>query len=129
MSFTYLLLVSLLLAVTAANAAIPDQLEAPARTPIAGERLEPAKPPVTPASPPLTPTRGELLYENHCTACHESVVHIRQDRRANSLRKVEYWVTRWASELKLQWGAGEVNDVVQYLNRRFYKFASPPASK
>ena len=74
---------------------------------------------------PVTGSRGQLLYENHCQACHTSVVHVRESRRARSLEDLEYWVTRWAGELKLHWRADEINDVVDYLNRRYYKIEAP----
>jgi len=39
--------------------------------------------------------RGRLLYENHCRACHESNVHIRQTQAAKSLKAVRTEVVRW----------------------------------
>jgi mono/diheme cytochrome c family protein len=74
---------------------------------------------------PVTGSRGQLLYENHCQGCHTSVVHVRESRRARSLKDLEYWVTRWSGELKLQWRADEISDVVDYLNRHYYKFEAP----
>lgn len=38
---------------------------------------EPRQERVTPPVPP----RGQMLYENHCMSCHESVVHIRGNHR------------------------------------------------
>ena len=69
--------------------------------------------------------RGRLLYENHCLACHESQVYIREKRRTRSVEEIHRWVVRWSSELQLGWDAGEVNDVADYLNFRFYKFGLP----
>jgi hypothetical protein len=69
--------------------------------------------------------RGRMLYENHCTSCHESVVHIRDDRQATSLGEVYWQTTRWALERKLDWRYEEVNDVTRYLNKRFYQFEAP----
>ena len=66
--------------------------------------------------------RGQLLYDNHCTSCHASVVHIRQDRRAKSLGEVYWQTTRWTIAQNLEWHYEEVRDVAQYLNTRFYKF-------
>ena len=66
--------------------------------------------------------RGRLLYENHCTTCHESVVHIRSDRKARSLGEVIWQVSRWATELRLDWRYDEVSDVLDYLNTNFYRF-------
>lgn len=68
------------------------------------------------------PERGRLLYENHCTVCHTSVVHIRDDRKSTSREEIRNWVLRWQKELGLQWTSGEVDDVIEYLNDRYYQF-------
>jgi len=68
--------------------------------------------------------RGQLLYENHCTVCHTSVVHIREQRKADSREEVRTWVSRWQTELGLHWTSTEIDDVVEYLNDRYYKLES-----
>ena len=68
--------------------------------------------------------RGRLLYENHCTVCHTSVVHVRERRKATSREEIQTWIQRWRKELGLQWGTVEVDDVTEYLNGRYYQFAS-----
>lgn len=65
--------------------------------------------------------RGKLLYENHCKVCHTSVVHVREDRKATSREEIRTWVQRWNKELGLQWGSVDVDDVIEYLNERYYK--------
>lgn len=75
-------------------------------------------------TPAVARSRGELLYENHCTSCHASRVHVRDNRHATSASEVESWVRRWAGELRLGWGDDDVNDVTSYLIRRYYKFSS-----
>lgn len=78
-------------------------------------------------------SRGQMLYENNCTTCHESIVHIRKNHRAKSTADLRRWVRRWAGELKLNWSDEEVNDVVEFLARRFYKYGgeaeNPPTPK
>ena len=66
--------------------------------------------------------RGQILYENHCRTCHESIVHIRDNRRAKTIDDIRYWVMRWSGELKLQWKTEDVDAVVNYLNLQYYKF-------
>ena len=78
------------------------------------------EPPPKPVKLPA-PARGQLLYENHCVMCHESVAHVRPDRRARSLAEIRAWVMYWSDYLKLRWGKEEVEDVVNELDRRFYK--------
>jgi hypothetical protein len=73
---------------------------------------------------PPVPSRGQLLYENHCMACHESVVHIRTRQQARSLSALRAQVLRWTAYMQLRWGKEEVEDVVAHLNSQYYKFES-----
>jgi cytochrome c5 len=68
--------------------------------------------------------RGRLLYENHCTVCHTSVVHVREQRQAASREDIQSWIRRWQKELDLQWGTVEVDDVTEFLNDRYYRLNS-----
>ncbi|HYA37023.1 MAG TPA: hypothetical protein VEI74_01950 [Candidatus Methylomirabilis sp.] len=99
---------------------------APEQRPVPEVQL-PIPRPATPSA--QTVSRGQLLYENHCIACHESVVHVRHDRRAQSYKALQEWVVRWSNQQQLGWGAGEIADVVDYLNRRYYKFPSAPGGQ
>jgi cytochrome c5 len=65
--------------------------------------------------------RGRLLYQNHCTVCHTSVVHVRERRKAASREDIQSWIRRWQKELDLKWGSTEVDDVTEFLNNRFYR--------
>ena len=76
----------------------------------------------TPTPPSIPRSRGQLLYENHCTKCHESQVHIRANRKSKSISDVQAWVNKWQSEEKLDWGKSEITDVTRYLVDRFYQF-------
>lgn len=77
-----------------------------------------------------TVERGQLLYEHHCRGCHESVVHVREDQKVNSLDDLRCQVVRWASAAKLPWGVREIDDVVFYLGSTFYEIVEmPPGEK
>ncbi len=93
------------------------------------EEIEPQPKLESKPAVPAISSRGQLLYENHCQVCHTSVVHVRETRRVRSLRDLEYWVTRWSGELEFPWSADEINDVVDYLNRRYYKIEITPVSR
>ena len=67
-------------------------------------------------------TRGQMLYENHCTSCHESTVYIRTKRKATNYKEVGNWVNQFADWLNLGWGDVEKQEVMQYLNERYYKY-------
>jgi len=71
------------------------------------------------------PDRGQLLYDNHCLECHVTEVHFREKRQVQSLADLRAETIRWMDELKLEWTAEEVSDVVEYLNLKYYQF--PPA--
>jgi len=66
--------------------------------------------------------RGQLLYENHCGKCQESLVHIRENHKAKSFADVQSWVIKWQAHEKLGWKNDEILDVTRYLANRFYKF-------
>lgn len=66
--------------------------------------------------------RGKALYENHCIKCHESTLHLREDRRAKTVEDVRSQVVRWSQELGLGWGYQDIEDVRQYLSSTFYNF-------
>ena len=92
----------------------------PAEETVAPSLNEPRPKPVTPPVPP----RGQLLYENHCMSCHESVVHIRTRQETKSLPELQAKVLHWAAYLRLNWGKQEVDDVVRHLNNAYYTFES-----
>jgi mono/diheme cytochrome c family protein len=106
-------------AVQATNSPPPTADDNPA-TPAAPQADQDAKP-----LQPVTGSRGQLLYEDHCQGCHTSIVHVREDHRAQSWVELKGWVTHWSKELKLTWKAGEIGDVVDYLNQTYYKFEVP----
>ncbi len=81
---------------------------------------EPGQNPVTPPVPP----RGQLLYENHCTSCHESVIRIRTRQNTKSLSELQAQVLRWAEYLKLSWDKEDIKEVITHLNDQYYKFES-----
>ncbi len=87
--------------------------------------LKPTEPPQA-AAPPLgnktVPLRGELLYNNHCLVCHESIVHIREKRHAENLATLRSAVHRWSKELELKWSPHDIEDVMLYLNLRYYHY-------
>ncbi len=64
--------------------------------------------------------RGAALYRNHCTACHESQVHIRERPKVRSLAELRGQVARWAGEIDKGWGNEEIDDVYHYLNDTYY---------
>lgn len=68
--------------------------------------------------------RGKLLYQNHCTSCHESTIHIRAKKLVESPKDLLYQVNRWQNNLGLGWGEQDINDVSTHLNHSYYRFNS-----
>src|SRR5512139_4334267 len=82
-----------------------QEMETPSRN---ESRQQPVMPPV--------PSRGQMLYENHCMSCHESVVHIRTGQRTQSMPELRARVRHWAAYLRLRWGNEEVEAVTHHLD-------------
>jgi mono/diheme cytochrome c family protein len=99
---------------------LPDESIQPAAAIVSPSTDEPRQRPIKSS----VPSRGQLLYENHCMACHESIVHIRTQQQVQSLPELQAQVGRWAEYLQLRWSKEEVEDVVDYLDRQYYQFAS-----
>jgi mono/diheme cytochrome c family protein len=78
-----------------------------------------------PAAAQADAERGKLLYETRCSACHASSVHKRESRKAKSFTALRAQVLRWSAEGGGAWSAEEIDDVTQYLNRRYYGFPCP----
>ena len=70
--------------------------------------------------------RGEALYNNHCKECHEAQAHMRPGSRISSKSETRSWVESWSIHSNLDWSSEEVNDVADYLNRKFYHLTDKP---
>lgn len=66
--------------------------------------------------------RGQALYENQCSECHDSNIHQRDARRATSLKELRVWVLAMVVHAELDWTMEEVDDVTLYLSRQLYDF-------
>lgn len=82
----------------------------------------PRQPPQPKPVLPPAPQRGQMLYENHCMSCHESLVHIRTRQQAKTLPQLRARTLHWAGYLHLRWGGEEIEDVVRYLDSQYYRF-------
>ena len=70
-------------------------------------------------------TRGKLLYENHCGACHYERVHQRDRAKSSvlSLSDLRDEVARRAGQTGRPFTLEDLEDVAEYLNRTHYKLA------
>lgn len=73
---------------------------------------------------PVVTNRGQRLYENHCTSCHNDSVHSRNHSKAHSVDEIRQWVIRWSKYLELDWEKHDVDVVTDFLNQRIYHFTT-----
>jgi mono/diheme cytochrome c family protein len=71
-------------------------------------------------------TRGQLLFETGCNACHGRSVFSRTDRVARNPVQLREQVARWQKITGLPWTPAEIDDVSAYLDRAVYRFSPPP---
>lgn len=68
--------------------------------------------------------RGGLLYSTHCSACHNSTIHWREQKLATDWKSLKAQVKLWQGYTKLSWGEQDIMDVTSYLNTYYYNFIS-----
>jgi len=66
--------------------------------------------------------QGKALEEQSCSKCHDHSVYTRPDRRINSLAALTQQVSRCKKPAGAEWDKDETADVVEYLNKEFYRF-------
>ena len=74
----------------------------------------------------LQETRGALLYDAHCVACHTEQTHWLDKRTVTDWPRLKEQVRLWQGNASLNWGEDDIDAVAHYLNARFYHFS--PAS-
>lgn len=75
---------------------------------------------------PGSPSRGRLLYETHCIACHNSQMHWRDRRIVEDWDGLVREVDRWQSRAHLGWSRAEVLEVARHLNEIVYRLPRAP---
>ena len=72
------------------------------------------------------PEHGKYLYEKHCRGCHESHEHIKEHRQLSVKAEVRDQIVRWQQVLRLNWNDANIDEVLNYLDRRYYHFQERP---
>ncbi|WP_431513245.1 cytochrome C [Variovorax sp. DAIF25] len=67
-------------------------------------------------------SRGELLYDTNCVACHNEKMHWRAAKQAYDWNSLQAQVQRWQQAAALGWRDEDIVEVTRYLNDRFYGF-------
>jgi cytochrome c5 len=76
---------------------------------------------------PMPATRGALLYENHCGACHSEQMHWRAQRRARDWDSLLALVRQWQGQAQLGWSEEDIEAVTRHLNDTIYRYPPPAA--
>jgi len=66
--------------------------------------------------------RGQLLYGNHCIACHNTQMHWRDKKLATDWASLKAQVRHWQGVAQLNWSEDEIDDVARFLNDSIYRF-------
>lgn len=65
---------------------------------------------------------GDELHFEHCTGCHDSSVYTRENRNVQSKARLGTQVRFCRDNLGLTWFDDEVDNVIEFLNQRYYHF-------
>jgi hypothetical protein len=74
------------------------------------------------AAVPGDEAHGQRLVQANCTGCHDSSVYTRSNRMIHSLDELKHQVEGCGHAAKKEFSSGEVQDLVKYLNDRYYHF-------
>jgi hypothetical protein len=70
-------------------------------------------------------SRGALLYETHCGACHSEQMHWRAKRLAQDWKSLRALVDQWQGNARLAWTAEDIDAVTRHLNDTIYRHPAP----
>jgi cytochrome c553 len=74
------------------------------------------------ASLPGDSAEGKRLFDAHCTECHQTDIFTRKDRKVQSLAALKEQLVACSHAAKVDFSAGEMQDLLKYLNDQFYHF-------
>ena len=74
------------------------------------------------AAVPGDGTEAQRLLQANCTGCHDSSVYTRSNRMIHSLDELKHQVEGCGHAAKKEFSPAEVQDLVKYLNDRYYHF-------
>jgi mono/diheme cytochrome c family protein len=75
------------------------------------------------------PSRGELLYNTHCIACHSTQMHWREQRLARDWPSLKAQVRRFQGVAGLAWTEEDIGAVTRHLNDTIYRFPETQARR
>ena len=73
------------------------------------------------ALPAGDPVNGERLHRS-CLQCHGTEVYMPPERKVTSLAALRRATVRWSDMYNPRFTKAEIDDLVAFLNRDFYRF-------
>lgn len=76
------------------------------------------------ASPAMAagdPVRGAALHKD-CEGCHGTELYVKPRAKAKTLSGLKKEIERWNDRMNPKFTKQEIEDLVAYLNRDFYRF-------
>jgi mono/diheme cytochrome c family protein len=67
------------------------------------------------------PAKGERLHQS-CLQCHGTELYVPPKRKVGTLAALRKETVRWGDHYNPKFTKAEIEDLVAYLNRDFYKF-------
>lgn len=65
---------------------------------------------------------GAALHSESCTRCHDSTIYSREDKKVQGLTQLGTQVRFCKDNLGVTWFDDEVDDVIGFLNNKYYHF-------
>ena len=65
---------------------------------------------------------GKRLHDANCMGCHDTGIYTRKDHLIRSLEALKTQLIDCSHAVNNQFSATETQNIVKYLNDRFYKF-------
>lgn len=67
------------------------------------------------------PVRGEKLHQD-CLGCHGTELYVPPRAKVKTLSALKKETQRWNDRMNPKFNAQEIDDIVAWMNRDFYKF-------
>jgi cytochrome c553 len=74
------------------------------------------------ATLPGDSAEGKRLYDANCMGCHDTDIHIREDRIVQSLDALKKRLGDCSHMAGKEFSATETQNIIKYLNDQFYQF-------
>ena len=66
--------------------------------------------------------KGKAAHDKQCSACHDTGVYTRADRRVKSVEGLIGQVNNCVRQTGVKLDRDQINDLIKYLDESFYKF-------